>query len=394
MTERAYLDWNASAPLRPEASDVMRDLLSLTGNASSVHAEGRKARAAIERARLQVAELVGAAPGDVIFTSGATEANNLALRGLIGAGAETGERITRLFVSAIEHDSVRAVAAALAVQVPGLRVSEIPVGAGGRVDLTALRSMLMEGKGRALLSVMAANNETGVIQPIAEIAALAHEADALLHCDAAQAPGRIAIDRAAWGIDALSLSAHKIGGPQGAGALVVGADRALQPQLLGGGQEANRRAGTQNALAIAGFGAAAAAAMRDLADIDGLAARRDGFEAALRRADPGITIYGEGAPRLANTSCIGLAGQRAETAVIALDLAGIAVSAGSACSSGKVRTSHVLAAMGVNAEAAGEAIRISFGPTTTDEEIGRAINAILAHRQNRQPKEYERATAG
>lgn len=394
MTARAYLDWNASAPLRREAADAMRAAMDVTGNAASVHAEGRTARAIIERARFQIADLVGASPEAIAFTSGATEANNLALRGLIGASIEAGARITRLFVSAVEHESVLAVAGVLAEQAPGLRVSQIPVTADGCVDLRALRRMLMEGKGRTLLSVMAANNETGVIQPIAEIVALAREGEALVHSDAAQAPGRLPIDMANWGVDALSLSAHKMGGPQGAGALVLRDGVPLRPQMLGGGQEHNRRAGTPNVVAIAGFGAAAEIARREICDVQALRDRRDAFEAALRRADPTILIHGAAAPRLTNTSCLGLTGQRAETAVIALDLAGVAVSAGSACSSGKVRASHVLQAMGMDSETAGEAIRISIGPTTTDEDIQRGISAVLGHRAKWLTKEGVRATAG
>ena len=362
-----YLDHNATSPLRDESCAAMQHALSLGGNPSSVHGQGRAARATIERARDQIAALAAAQARDVIFTSGGTEANALALWGAVQGAAEAGARITRLFVSALEHDSVLANAAAIAERIPGIRLATIPVMANGVVDLAALRVLLREGKGRALVAVMAANNETGVIQPLADIAALLKEHEGYLFVDAVQAAGKIAFDFEA---DYLSLSAHKIGGPQGTGALIVREGAPLSPTILGGGQERGQRAGTENVAGIAGFGAAACVA-------DPIASTlRDRFEAELTRIAPDAMIFGAGASRLSNTSNFALPGVAAETAVMALDLEGVMISSGSACSSGKVRPSHVLRAMGVSETLAASALRISFGWNSTDADVDAAITAI------------------
>jgi cysteine desulfurase len=357
----------ATSPLRDESRAAMEHALSIGGNPSSVHGQGRMALAAVERAREQVAALAGARAQDVIFTSGGTEANALALWGAVQGAAEAGARITRLFVSAVEHDSVMANAAALAERVPGLRLEIIPVTGDGVVDLQALRVLLREGKGRALVAVMAANNETGVIQPLAEVAALMKEHDGYLFVDAVQAAGKIAVD---FDADYLSLSAHKIGGPQGVGALVVRENAPLAATILGGGQERGHRAGTENVAGIAGFGAAANIAPKMSSVL------RERFETELKSAAPDAVIFGASAPRLPNTSNFALPGVAAETAVMALDLDGIMVSSGSACSSGKVRPSHVLGAMGVSDSLARCALRVSFGWNSSDADVDAALSSI------------------
>jgi cysteine desulfurase len=339
----SYLDHNATSPVRPEVAAAMEAALALGGNASSVHAAGRAARRAVENAREAVAALVGAEPERVVFTGGGTEANNLALK---GAGRE------RVLVSAIEHDSVLAAAP---------DAERIPVRRSGVVDLDALVRMLA-GDGRpALVSVMLANNETGILQPVQDAARIAHAHGALFHCDAVQAAGKISVKD--LGADLVTLSAHKLGGPQGVGALVLAHDIELRPLVAGGRQEGGFRAGTENVAGIVGFGVAAGLAMPELASL------RDRLEAeALRRA-PEAVLLGAGEARLPNTSCIALPGIKAETQVIALDLDGVMVSAGSACSSGKVRASHVLEAMGAGPELAGSAIRVSLGWSSTQDDV-------------------------
>jgi cysteine desulfurase len=362
-TVRAYLDYNATAPLRPEARAAMLGALDAPGNAQSVHGEGRRARAMIEAARRQVAALIGAVPDDVIFTGGGSEANALALRGAVHAAASAGERITRLIVSPIEHDSVVANAVACEDAFAGLRVIACPVTRDGVVDLDELRRVLMEGKGRALVSLMAANNETGIIQPIGEAASLAHANGALFHCDAVQAAGKIPVDSRP--ADYVTLSAHKLGGPQGVGALIVRQGAPLAPQVRGGGQENGRRAGTENVAAIAGFGAAAEAARREPLP----SSWRENLERRLMAVAPDAVVFGAEVERLPNTLCIAAPAVPSENMVIALDLDGFAVSAGAACSSGKVTRSHVLAAMGVEPHIAACAIRVSFGWNTKEEEL-------------------------
>lgn len=359
MAGPVYLDYNATVPLRPEVVAAMGEALATTGNPSSVHGFGRAARRAVEAARERVAALVGARPEQVVFTSGGTEANNLALRGFDRP----------VLASAIEHDSVlRLIGGA----------ETIPVEQSGLIDLAMLEARLRRLDRPALAAVMLANNETGAIQPVAEAAALAHSRGALLHCDAVQAAGKIGIDFGALGVDMLALSAHKLGGPQGIGALVVGDHVDVAPLLLGGGQERGRRAGTENVAAIVGFGVAAERAAAGIADGARLAELRDDMERRLLRAAPDARVLGAAAPRLPNTSCIAMPGVKAETQVMALDLAGIAVSAGSACSSGKVRVSHVLTAMGVDRHTADAAIRVSLGWRTTRPEVDRLIDAWIA----------------
>ena len=360
---RIYLDYNATAPLRPEARDALLAALDI-GNPSSVHEEGRKARALVEAARADVARLVGAPAETVIFTSGGTEACNLAL-GLRQAPA--GE-IKRLLVSAIEHSAVLA-----AAKESGLPVEELPVTPDGVLDLAALDAALADDT-PALVCVMLANNETGVIQPIAEVAAKTRAHGSLLFCDGVQAAGKIDINLFALGVDALSLSGHKLGAPMGVGALVTRPAVVVPPQLIGGGQELGRRAGSENISGIAAFAAAARAAMRDLEAFADLADRRDEMEAALQAAQAQLVVYGKGAPRLANTSCFALSGLNAETLVMAMDLAGISVSAGSACSSGKVSRSHVLAAMQAEPHISKGVLRVSLGWQSRAEDTQKLVN--------------------
>jgi cysteine desulfurase len=355
-----YLDWNATAPLRPSAAAAVSAALALCGNPSSVHRRGRMARQIVEAARAEVAALVGASPGEVVFVSGGTEANHLAL---VGCGRK------RVLVSAVEHDSVRRA-------VP--EAEPIPVDRDGIVVLDALARLLAADERPALVSVMLANNETGVVQPVSEIAALARTRGALFHCDAVQAAGKMPLERDAIGADLVTLSAHKLGGPPGTGALVVRGGVALAPLLRGGGQERARRAGTENLPGIAGFGAAAAAARAGIAAYERVRRLRDTLEAELATAAPDAVVLGAGAPRLPNTSAIALPGIAAETQVIALDLDGVMVSAGAACSSGKVGPSHVLAAMAVAPDIASAAIRVSLGWASSDADIRRFLESWLA----------------
>lgn len=367
---RAYLDWNATAPLRPQARVAMLAALELTGNPSSVHAEGRAARRAVEQARAQVATLVGADPAEVTFTSGGTEANMLALSP--GWSQAPGAGFGRLLVSAIEHPSV-----AQGGRFAPEQVASLPVTGAGIVDLDALRAALRTGP--ALVSVMLANNETGILQPIREVADLVHEAGSLLHVDAVQAPGRIECNIKELKADLLTISAHKLGGPKGAGALVRRPDLHLtQPLIRGGAQERGLRAGTEDVAAIAGFGAAAqAAASGRAAEAASMRHLRDRLEAGLKAATPDVVIFGEGEDRLPNTTLFTHAGLRAETAVIAFDLEAVALSSGSACSSGKVQPSQVLLAMGVEPSLARGAIRVSSGYATTEADIDRCLSAWI-----------------
>ena len=371
MAERAYFDWNATAPLRGEARAAMSAALDLTGNASSVHGEGRAARRLIEDARASVARLVGAESKDVIFTSGATEANMLALTPTLEIGGRKALR-DRLFVSSVEHPSVRS-GGRFAKDV----VEELPVDSDGRVDLVELERCLLRAE-RPLVSVMLANNETGVIQPIAEIAGVVHAASGLLHVDAVQGAGRIDCAIGDLHADLLSISAHKLGGPQGIGALIRRGDIHIGESLIkGGGQERGSRAGTENVAAIAGFGAAcAAAAGARQTDAVRMMALRDRLEAGIRAVTPRAVIFGQNAPRLPNTTLFAVPGIKAETAIIAFDLNGIAVSSGAACSSGKVQASAVLAAMGVEPGLARAALRVSLGWSTRDADVENLLNAL------------------
>jgi cysteine desulfurase len=353
----AYLDWNATAPVRPEAAAAVAAALSATGNPSSVHRAGRDARRVLNEARDAVAALVHARADEIVFTSGGSEANALALAGFPGR---------RLLISAIEHDSVRGNAPEAAI---------VPVRGDGRVDLAALETMLAAEARPALLSIMFANNETGVVQDVVAIARIAHQAGAHFHCDAIQAAGKVAVDFAALDIDLMTLSAHKLGGPMGSGALVVRGGLALHPSLRGGGQERRLRAGTENLPGIAGFGAAARAAKASLDSYAAIATLRDAAQQQLCALAPDAAVFGAAASRLPNTLSLAMPRVASATQVIALDLAGVMVSAGSACSSGKVTRSHVLDAMGVAPALAESAIRISLGWSTRAEDIDQLVDA-------------------
>ena len=352
-----YLDHNATTPVLPGAVEAMARALGGLGNASSVHAFGRDARRAVEDARESIAALAGARPAEVVFTSGGTEANNLALRGA-GRG--------RVLVTAVEHVSVLDV-------VPGAET--VPVDGDGLVDVGALEDRLAAAPGPALVSVMLANNETGVVQPVANVAEAARRFGALVHCDAVQGAAKIPLDMNDLGVDMLTLSAHKMGGPQGIGALIVRDGTSLRPEARGGGQERRRRAGTENVPAIVGFGVAAAGAGEGVAAAPRQRRLRDSLESRIAGVCGGARVFGAGAERLPNTSCVSMPGVASETQVMALDLAGVAVSAGSACSSGKVEPSHVLAAMGVAPELASTAIRVSLGRTTTEDDVSAFLEA-------------------
>jgi len=351
LNSPVYLDFNATAPTRPEVIDAVADAMRQGGNASSVHAPGRAARARVEEARRRVAALVGAEARGVVFTGSGTEANNQALR-------RTGR--ARVLVGAIEHESV--------IQARD-DAELIAVRGDGTVDLVALERMLAADDRSALVSVMAANNETGILQPVAEIARLAHARGALVHCDAVQAAGKIPVDMSALGADFLSLSAHKIGGPQGVGALVCRDSGQLERLVHGGGQEAGLRAGTENVPGIAGFGVAAESAARGLEAFVALAALRDGLEARMRAEANEVVVIGADVARLPNTAKVATPGLAADVQVMGLDLAGVAISAGSACSAGRVEMPYVLQAMGVPEDIALSAVRVSLGWTTTVEDI-------------------------
>ncbi|MGI9371299.1 MAG: cysteine desulfurase family protein [Hyphomicrobiales bacterium] len=356
---RTYLDHNATTPVRPEAIVAVNDVLAQTGNASSVHREGRAAKAVLERARGQVARLVGASAKDVTFTAGGTEANNIILKGA---------KVDRLLVSAVEHSCVLE-----AARNSGKEWAEIPVTSDGLVDLTALEALLTAGEGTALVSVMAAGNETGVVQPLREVADIVHGAGGWLHTDAVQAAGKVPFNMLLSGVDALTLSAHKLGGPAGAGALIAVPSIEIDALTHGGGQELRRRPGTENLVGIAGFGAAAEAVMASSIDCTVL---RDELETGMRALHDNVVIFGEAAERLGTTTYFAVPGMNADMLLIAFDLAGIAVSSGSACSSGKVTASHVLAAMGVAPELGKGAIRVSLGWTTTREDVTRFLGAF------------------
>jgi cysteine desulfurase len=371
MSTRAYLDWNAGAPLRFEARAAVLAALDAVGNPSSPHTEGRRVRAVVEDAREEVAALVGAKPAEVVFTSGATEANNAVV---------TGGGWRSILLAAIEHDSVLAPARSLA-RGGKAHILDLAVDANGRVDPDDVAEGAREAAagGPALLSLQLANNETGVVEPVAAAAEAARSQGLQVHTDAVQAAGRIAVDLRTLGVDYLSLSAHKLGGPKGVGALVIRDGADLPACIVGGGQERRRRAGTENVPAIAGFGAAARAAARDvMAATDRVQALRDGVEAAILAISPSAVVIGAKVERLPNTVSVALPGANAETLVIALDLAGVAVSAGAACSSGKVGTSHVLEAMGLESDLARGAIRVSLGWSSTEEDV-KAFVAAWAH---------------
>ncbi len=351
MKHAVYFDYNATTPVRAEVAEAIAGALALGGNASSVHTAGRQARQMVEEAREQIAGLVGASPSEIVFTSGGTEANNLMLQGI---GRE------HILVSAVEHDSVLDVADT---------IERLPVDEHGLIDLAALEARLAEIEGTALVSVMLANNEMGVIEPVLEVVRIAKKYGALVHTDAIQALGKIEIDKAALGVDFISLSAHKIGGPQGVGALVINEAVPLTSLIRGGGQERNRRAGTENVPGIVGFGAAAQLVASELETMAEIQALRDQMESLITAISPNTVVYGAGVERLPNTSCLTMPGVANETQVMKFDLDGVMVSAGSACSSGKVQASHVLKAMGVEEQTAVTAIRISLGPDNTMADV-------------------------
>jgi cysteine desulfurase len=366
--QRTYLDYNATAPLLAAARDAIVAALDMPGNPSSVHAEGRAARELVSRARASVARLCCAQPAHVIFTSGATEAASHVLTPDFRMGLAA-VRLAQLYIGATEHPCVLA-----GGRFSADAVTSLPVDADGRMVPEAVRQALsaravdQSSQGQFMLALQLANNETGVIQPIREIADIVHEAGGVMVVDAVQAAGRMAIDIEALGADFLFISAHKIGGPKGAGALVTRGETFMPaPLIRGGGQEKGHRAGTENLAAIAGFGAAAEAAVEALAAVPDLAARRDRLENWMCRTAPDVIIHGARVERLANTSYVSLPGLKAETAQIAFDMEGVAISSGSACSSGKVGASHVLKAMGADAELG--AIRISLGLATTNDDI-------------------------
>jgi cysteine desulfurase len=351
-----YLDANATSPLKPAVRSAMMEAIERHGNPSSVHRYGRIARRYVEEARAAVAALAGAKPTQVIFTGGGSEANNLIL-----------SSHEHIYASAVEHDSVLAA-------VPEDR--RLPVGRDGIVDLERAEAFMRAAAPRGLFSVMLVNNETGIIQPIEQIAAMAAQHGHMLHVDAVQAAGRLPLAFSSMGIEAMTLSAHKIGGPQGVGALIVRDLLNIRPQIRGGGQERNRRAGTENVPGIVGFGIAAQLAADDQRDTMRLAALRDGLQDRLCYiAGDDAHVVGAEAPRVANTLNIALRGVTGEAQVASLDLAGVAVSAGSACSSGKVKSSHVLRAMGYEQDIAGCALRISLGWHTQPLDIDRCADA-------------------
>lgn len=380
--ERIYLDWNATAPLLAAARDAMLDALTMPGNPSSVHAEGRAARAVVERARREVAHLVGAEPAHVTFTASATEAANQLLSPVYRMG-KSRVSLGRLYVSAIEHPAVRA-----GGRFASDKVTELPVTRSGVLDLDALSAQLSAhdaADGLPLVAVMLVNNETGIIQPIQAISAIVKKFGGLLVVDAVQAAGRIPLSIAELGADFLILSAHKLGGPKGVGALVSRGETLMpEPLVRGGGQEKGHRAGTENLAAIAGFGAAAREMAAGLAERNAqISALRDRAEQAMLSAAPDTVIYGRGEARVGNTSFFHLPGLKAETGQIAFDLEGVALSAGAACSSGKVGASHVLTAMGE--DAATGALRLSIGPATTGSDIDRFVAAFTKIAARRKP---------
>jgi cysteine desulfurase len=371
---RTYLDYNATAPVRPEALAAVLAALDATGNPSSVHAEGRAARKIVEDARAEVARLAGVLARCVTFLSGATEAANMALNPRFGVGRAE-PPLDRLILAAGEHPAVL-----LGHRFPNSAVEVAPLSVDGRLDLDALAAACRR-PGRPLLALQGANNETGVVQPVAEAAKIVHAAEGFVFCDAVQLAGRAEVSLSALGADALALSAHKMGGPKGAGAVIAcGPEFSLgEPLIRGGGQERGARAGTESVVSIAGFGAAArAAAVEFAAEAPRLAALRDALANTVLAVAPDAVTFGAAAPRLPNTHCFAVPGIEAATLMIALDLAGVAVSSGSACSSGKVTPSHVLAAMGVDPDLARGAIRLSLGWGSAAPDVERFAEAFAA----------------
>lgn len=371
--ERTYLDWNATAPLLPAAREAVLSALDMVGNPSSVHGEGRAVRMLVEAARRDVAALVNAAPAHVIFTSGATEAANLALTPSYRMG-RTPLAIGHLYASEIEHPAIRE-----GGRFGRENVTTIPVTRAGLVDLAALETLLAnhdKAKGLPMVAVMLANNETGIVQPVKAVAEIVHRHGGLLVVDAVQAVGRVPVDIEALDADFLIISSHKLGGPKGAGALVSRGEVLMPaPLVRGGGQEKGHRSGTENPAALAGFAAAARSAAEDFAARNNrIAELRDALENGMRTATNDVIIHGAEVERIVNTSFFSLPGLKSETGQIAFDLEGIALSAGSACSSGKVGQSHVLTAMGFDAALGG--LRVSLGPGSTQADVDRFLAAF------------------
>lgn len=357
VISRSYLDFNATAPTRPEVIDAVVDAMGEQGNASSVHTDGRSARARVENARARVATMVGAEANSVVFTGSGTESNNQALRAV---------NCERVIVSAIEHESVLQARADAVI---------CPVRSNGLVDLEVLECLLAESSDSTIVSIMLANNETGIIQPVPEVARLAHNVGALLHCDAVQAAGKIPVDIVSLGADSLALSAHKVGGPQGVGALVYRKPSAIQRFIHGGGQESGLRAGTENVAGIVGYGVAAESSLAGLNLFGKLETLRDELEHRILQIAPAVKIFGKGLNRLPNTSKFATQELTSELQVMSLDLDGVSISAGSACSAGRIETPYVLAAMGVSDDLGLCAIRVSLGWTTSPDDIDRFIAA-------------------
>ncbi len=361
MTAPIYMDYNATAPIRESVIEMVAAAMQTVGNPSSVHTAGRGARRLVEEARAKVAALAGSRSRDVTFCSGGTEASNAVIR---GSGAAS------IIVSEVEHDCGLA-----AAKLAGVPSYILGVSTNGLADLEQLRMLLAVAPAPALVSVMLANNETGVLQPVREIADIAHEFGARMHTDAVQAAGKISLDFSALGADYLTLSSHKIGGPQGVGAVITAPTAPLAPLIAGGGQELGRRSGTENVAGIAGFGVAAIEAMDDLADTGRIEVMRDRFEAAVSDHANTVRFIGREALRTANTSCVAMPGVKGETQVMHFDLNGICLSSGSACSSGKVKVSHVLSAMGYDADTANASIRVSLGRLSKESDIDALITA-------------------
>lgn len=361
---RIYLDYNSTAPVKPAVIETITKILKHEGNPSSVHSFGRDVKESMEEARDLIATMVSGRSEGVIFTSGGTESNNLAL---------TAARRRRLLVSAIEHPSILTSAKAMEYH-----CDILPVDKDGVVSPSTLISALENGGSDTLVSIMLANNETGTVQPVAELSKICHDAGAIFHCDAVQAPGRISININLLGVDMLSISGHKFGGPKGVGALIMPIDYSVSPTIIGGGQERGWRGGTENIPGIVGMGHAAKLALEDLGNADMLAKLRNYLEEEILELCPEVKVFGSSVNRLPNTSCLSMPGVQSETQVMAFDLAGIAVSAGSACSSGKVEPSHVLKAMGIDDAFGGCAIRVSLGWGTKPDDIKRFIKVWRA----------------
>ena len=355
---RIYLDHNATAPVYPEVVDAVSTGLRELGNASSVHADGRSVRGTIEDARDSVGKLIGVPSSAITFSSGGTEANATVIRGLLGSGV-----VSNVYCSAVEHPSV------LEHVNPQYHC---PVNSDGQIDLNELEDVLKKQDAPFLFCIMLANNETGVIQPVSEVSALVHDQGGLVLCDSVQGPGKLSLETDSLGADFLTFSSHKIGGPQGVGCFTMNTDVALEPLLVGGGQEKKRRSGTENAPGIAGFGVAARIT-GERQHPEHVGQIRDQLEDALLEARPDAVVFGQGVPRISNTTNIAIPGVSSERQLIKLDLAGYSVSAGAACSSGKVSSSHVLLAMGVSEDMAKSSIRISIGADTAWSDLEKFV---------------------